>query len=171
MPLTTYTAGEVLTAASLNNNFSFAASSPTSRIWLHTFTSYGSSSTKIPRFTTTVVNSGSDITYADSASLGSTFTINTAGMYAVSCEFAGALAGEGETGISLNSNQLTTDVTSISAATRLAAAHAGAIAGDAALLTVSSIFYFAVNDVIRPHTSGLTPNVAARCAFQIVRLN
>lgn len=30
MPLTTYTAGEVLTAASLNNNFTFAAANPTS---------------------------------------------------------------------------------------------------------------------------------------------
>jgi hypothetical protein len=32
MPLTTYTAGEVLTAASLNANLSFAATNPTSKI-------------------------------------------------------------------------------------------------------------------------------------------
>ena len=32
MPLTTYTAGEVLTAASLNANFTFAAANPTSKI-------------------------------------------------------------------------------------------------------------------------------------------
>ena len=32
MPLTTYTSGEVLTAASLNANFTFAANNPTSKI-------------------------------------------------------------------------------------------------------------------------------------------
>jgi 3-deoxy-D-arabino-heptulosonate 7-phosphate (DAHP) synthase len=32
MPLTTYTAGEVLTAASLNANFTFAAANPVSKI-------------------------------------------------------------------------------------------------------------------------------------------
>jgi hypothetical protein len=32
MPLTTYTSGEVLTAASLNANFTFAAANPTSKI-------------------------------------------------------------------------------------------------------------------------------------------
>ena len=42
MPLTTYTAGEVLTAASLNANLSFAASSPASGLTLIASASYSS---------------------------------------------------------------------------------------------------------------------------------
>lgn len=41
MPLTTYTAGEVLTAASLNANLSFAASSPASGLTLISTTTIG----------------------------------------------------------------------------------------------------------------------------------
>jgi hypothetical protein len=43
MPLTTYTAGEVLTAASLNNNFTFAAANPTGMTLISTTTLTGAS--------------------------------------------------------------------------------------------------------------------------------
>ena len=42
MPLTTYTAGEVLTAASLNNNFTFAAANPVGGLSLISATTIGS---------------------------------------------------------------------------------------------------------------------------------
>jgi hypothetical protein len=42
MALTTYTAGEVLTAASLNNNFTFAAANPTGGLTLISSTTIGS---------------------------------------------------------------------------------------------------------------------------------
>jgi len=41
MPLTTYTAGEVLTAASLNNNFTFAAANPPGGLTLISTTTIG----------------------------------------------------------------------------------------------------------------------------------
>jgi hypothetical protein len=41
MPLTTYTAGEVLTAASLNNNFTFAAANPVGGLSLISATTIG----------------------------------------------------------------------------------------------------------------------------------
>jgi hypothetical protein len=42
MPLTTYTAGEVLTAASLNDNFTFAAANPPGGLTLITAQTIGS---------------------------------------------------------------------------------------------------------------------------------
>lgn len=147
------------------------AAAPTSRIRLHTLNGYGSSSTKIPRFTTTVVNSGSDITYADSASLGSTFTINTAGMYAILFQFSTSSAENPVVGLSLNSTELTTSVVSITAADILAAESVMGISGDNAVGSVSITFYFAVNDVIRPHTAGQTTTGSARCRFAIARVN
>lgn len=53
-------------------------------IRLNTANGYGSTNTKIRRFTNTVLNQGSDITYADSATLGASFTINTDGVYSIS---------------------------------------------------------------------------------------
>ena len=53
---------------------------------------YGSTNTKFRRFTTAVTNTGTDITYADSASNGGTFTINTTGMYTISFRDKDAVA-------------------------------------------------------------------------------
>jgi len=142
----------------------------TSRIWLNTHNGYGSSSNKIPRFTTTIINSGSDITYADSASLGSTFTINTAGMYAVMFQQGSPVNSSALVGISLNSTQLTTNVISITIADRLGVNKSFPESGDSAVGFVTSTFYFNVSDVIRPHTNGATPNTTSESQFMIVRL-
>lgn len=55
-----------------------------SMVRLNTANGYGSTNNKIRRFTNVVTNQGADITYADSATLGASFTINTAGVYAIS---------------------------------------------------------------------------------------
>ena len=148
-----------------------ASTAPTSRIWLHTHNGYGSSSTVIPRFSTTVVNSGSDITYADSATLGSTFTINTAGMYAITFCFNSALDGFAFMGISLNSTQLTTNIAAITASDRLSYARGIGASGQVGGLVATSTLYFAVSDVIRPHTNAEVPFTASECSFQIARVN
>lgn len=61
---------------------------PFSMIRVHTppggASGYGSTNTRFRRFTTTVTNQGSDITYADSVTLGGLFTVNVPGRYAIS---------------------------------------------------------------------------------------
>jgi hypothetical protein len=47
MPLTTYTAGEVLTAASLNDNFTFAAANPPGGLTLISTTTIGTTVSSI----------------------------------------------------------------------------------------------------------------------------
>lgn len=137
-----------------------------SMVRLNTTNGYGSTNTCIKRFTTTTTNQGTDITYADSATLGATLTVNTSGVYAISytdqCNTASTI------GISLNSAQLSTFVLSITAGTSLAAA-TSAFAGYVA--SVSWTGYLPAGSVIRPHgdgaLTGVNPNVGT---FTITRV-
>jgi len=56
---------------------------PRSEVTVDTGNGYGSTNTRLRRYSNIRKNIGSDITYADSATLGASFTINTAGIYAI----------------------------------------------------------------------------------------
>lgn len=117
---------------------------------------HGSTNNKIRRFTTTQSSTGTAITYADSAANGASFTINQAGMYEIFyCDdFSG---GASTHGISVNSAQLTTTITSITAANRLGYALSTAGGNPA---PVTRVVRLAAGDVIRPHTDG-TPDTTS----------
>ena len=55
-----------------------------SMVRLNNANGYGSTNTANRRFTNVVTNQGTDITYADSATLGASFTVNTNGVYSIS---------------------------------------------------------------------------------------
>lgn len=122
-----------------------------SQIRLNTSNGYGSTNTRILRYTNIVRNVGSDITYADSATLGASITINTPGIYSISGNYANAGAG-GHFGFSLNSTQLTTALASINVTDILTVSSCG----NSNSLSVYAAFtgYFNSGDVIRPHTDG-----------------
>jgi hypothetical protein len=146
--------------------FTGAVTTPLSYVRLNTANGYGSTNTKIRRFTNIVNNVGTDITYADSATLGGTFTINTAGVYSVSYsdQFTTAVT----MGISINSTQLTTGITSIAVSDVLSAS-ATAFAGYASV--ASGVFYAAATSVIRAHTdTGVTGATPTACQFTIARV-
>lgn len=82
-----------------------------SMVRLNTGNGQGSTNTAIHRFTTAVTNQGSDITYADSATLGGSFTVNTSGIYAIS--FSGAGTALTYQSITLNCTQLSTSPVSL----------------------------------------------------------
>lgn len=120
---------------------------------------YGSTNTKIRRFsTTTATFSGTnDIVFADSATNGSTFTINADGIYAVERHDGGTTTNS-VMGISVNSNQLTTNIGSITTAHRYAittmATANTSISTGVTLRCVSG-------DVIRAHDNGQFDNTGA----------
>ncbi len=120
-----------------------------STVRVATANGYGSTNTVIRRFSTVLANQGADITYTDSATLGASFLINTPGTYAITSvdQFSAAA----NSGISVNSAQLTTDIASITAANRLVECGTGGAnsRGCAAITAVLS-----AGDVVRPHTSG-----------------
>jgi hypothetical protein len=136
-----------------------------SMVRLHTTNGYGSTNTCILRWTTTVTNQGTDITYADSATLGSTFTINTSGVYALSCLFRTAVTSS-VVGFSLNSSQLSTSVASIAIADRLAVSQAFSVN---AFFSTSASLYLPAGSVIRTHADANAPQ-STDCGVIIVRV-
>lgn len=140
--------------------------SPQSMVRVHTSNGYGSGSTMIRRFTTIVTNQGTDITYADSASLGGTFTINAAGVYAIA--YADQANAAADFGLSLNSAQLTTAVASITTATRLIMAATPAANASNAVSWVGAL---SATDVIRAHTAATAVGTAPdRTTLTITRV-
>lgn len=120
-----------------------------SSVWVYTFNGYGSTNTKIVRFASTVVNTGSAITYADSATLGASFTINEVGLYTAT--YWESFDTDGGFGISLNSSQLTTAISSITISDIAVIGRTVAIGKGTSVTVCLSL---RPGDVLRPHTNG-----------------
>lgn len=118
------------------------------------YTGHGSTNTRILRATTIDINVGTSITYADSATLGASFTINDDGVYAFTMQCRPG-AASAVAGFSLNTTTPTTSISSVSNAERLGFAQSYAVNSS---FTVSYIGYFSVGDVVRPHDDGGTQN-------------
>lgn len=138
----------------------------TSTVRLNTANGYGSTNNKIRRFTNVVLNQGSDITYADSATLGASFTINTSGMYAVSYTDNTTGASGASIGVSLNSSQLTTSIAAITVSDVLAIDNS---ASASYMGCASGVFYLSSGDVVRAHTDGGATG-ASQTVFTISRV-
>jgi hypothetical protein len=137
---------------------------PFSMVRLNTINGFGSTNTKIRRFLNTVTNQGADITYADSATLGASFTINTAGVYGIS--YSDQFTLSDQYGVSLNSASLTTSFNAIPVSEQVClTTNAGSAAGCAAVTV-----YLPAGSVLRPHTAGTGPGLTA-ALFTITRVS
>ena len=143
------TVGQVLTSGGAGVAPAFATQGGGSAVHLHTTNGFGSTNTVIRRWTTTITNTGSDITYADSATLGGTFTINTTGLYAIhySDEFNAAVIFMG---ISVNSSQLTTAVHTVTTADVIAINNCESASHPSG---VSIVVKLTAGDVVRAHAT------------------
>lgn len=128
---------------------------------------YGSTNTQILRYTTQATV-GTDFTYADSATLGGSWTIVRAGLYAMSLR--GAFSAASTFGITKNSSQLTTAIQSTTDGSVLNLARTPAAD---TMVGVAATRYLAVGDVIRAHggatTVGATNNATTH-EFHIARI-
>lgn len=138
---------------------------PASMVRVHTPNGYGSTNTVIRRFLTVGTTQGTDITYADSAANGASFTINTNGVYAVT--YIDAFNTASAFGVSLNSTQLTTNFSGITNTTRIASA---ACPSNDYAECATVVMYFSANDVIRPHTNAATTSGTNYQMFTITRV-
>jgi hypothetical protein len=135
---------------------------------VHTGNGHGSTSTKIRRFTTALTSVGTAITYADSSTLGGTFTINEDGIYAVKYRDAKG-AGASYFGISLNSAELTTSIDSITIASMVAFAStpSAGLPGE-----INAVVKLSAGDVVRAHTNAQTDaSTAATSQFTIRKVS
>lgn len=136
-------------------------------VTVHTGNGYGSTNTAIRRFTTTMTNTGTAITYADSATAGASFTINSDGVYEINYSDVGNNSGP-YFGISVNSAQLTTGIQSIAIANRLVMT---SVPIALALVPVTRIVRLAAGDVIRPHNGPVgAPDTTNYVCFSIRKI-
>ena len=137
-----------------------------SMIRLHTGNGHGSTNTKIRRFSTEVSNLGNAITYADSATLGASFTINEDGVYMISYN-DGLTSSAVTIGISLNSTELSTGIASITnTADRLNMVATGAANYTGACSWSGSL---EKGDILRLHGTG-TENFTNSANFTISKI-
>lgn len=136
-----------------------------SMVRVNTANGYGSTNTKIRRFTNVVTNQGTDITYADSATLGASFTINTNGVYAIG--FTDNFTAASWGGISINTASPNTNASSLPASELLSLVTNQANWG----MTNSCTLYLASGAVVRPHTDGAAVGTASNgVLFTITRV-
>jgi hypothetical protein len=136
-----------------------------SMVRLNTTNGYGSTNTRIRRFTNVVTNQGSDITYADSATLGATFTINSNGVYSIN--YTDSFSTGEFLGVSLNSSQLTTVIYSIAIGDVLAMSATASVNDPYSCTWVG---YLPSGSIVRAHCGAGTTGVAARGLFTITRV-
>ncbi len=137
-----------------------------SMIRLNTANGYGSTNTKYRRFLNTVINQGSDITYADSATLSSSFTINTSGIYSIS--YSDVFGGiSGYLGITLNDNQGATNIQSSTIANVLTINHTPAANWPG---NVATTVYLPAGSVINAKTDGVAYGGTDPVLFTITRV-
>lgn len=142
----------------------FGDKNPRSEVWLTNATGYGSTNTRIRYFATTVINTGSDITYTASSINGDSFTINTDGIYSV---YYGEYNSDARCGLSVNSNQLTTNIQSITNAHRLGFI-LGATNGQTPLCVVRP---FQAGDVVRVHNGTTLPTATGSDVDSMFRIS
>lgn len=127
-----------------------------SEVIVHTGNGHGSTNTKIRRYTTAKINTGTGITYADSAANGCSFTFNESGFYKVRIKDASS-SGACNYGFSIDSAQLTTNIESITDSFRMILVTTSAAniqLGETELIKIVA------GSVGRVHTDG-SPNLAS----------
>jgi hypothetical protein len=138
-----------------------------SMVRLNTGNGQGSTNTAIHRFLTTVTNQGSDITYADSATLGGSFTINTSGIYAVS--FSGAATAVSYQSITLNCTQLSTSPVSLTNVSEVLSIGYSTAANNST--STSWTGYLPATSIVRAQGTVSTSLTTPAAQFTIVRVS
>lgn len=140
-----------LQADATNWNIIAVSKLPSSQVSVTGGNGHGSTNTKIRRFTSSSTV-GTAITYADSAANGGSFTINEDGVYTISYRDAVTGAGSGAPfGITVNSAELTTNITSAQEADVLMLTTA--VSADQAYQSAVT-FRASATQIVRAHTNG-----------------
>lgn len=121
----------------------------------------GSTNTAVWRFSSVAESGGSDITYASSATLGDSWTINTTGLYSVSLSSANETT---TADICICKNE----ITRVNSANSLSHSR---MVGAGPIVNQASVVYLIAGDVIRVNSDVLgTPSTSAINGFNIARI-
>jgi hypothetical protein len=133
----------------------------------HTYGGFGSTDTKIMRFTTmpTLTNTLFTENHA-SGYTGNTkgleITIQRTGIYSITFTSGGSTTVKQNVGLSYDSAERTTDVASIANTNSLGFSTAPLLATTGATMAVTYCGYFVKGSILRPHLSGVVPTTAAQ---------
>ena len=148
----------------------------TSQLKLDTYAGYGSTDTKIIRFTTVTENIGNMFSenhgsgYSGNAK-GLEITINRSGVYSFGLSVQSAIDTAAGIGFSRDSNQLTTNILTITRSTALTHTYTVPSGGSTDILNTSITVYLRKNSVIRSHTvASPVPATASYCLFSCTYL-
>lgn len=125
-----------------------------SKVHLTGFTGFGGTNTKIARLTVNVNYDGMDIIYTDSVADASLFEVQEKGKYSFSLSSNTNGGSNTHNGLSLNSNQLTTNIDFVTPSDILNRSHE-ASGGYANGISITKDFN--KGDKVRIHTSGHSP--------------
>lgn len=138
-----------------------------SEVYVTTGSGHGSVGTKIRTYSSTVLNTGTDISYTSDATNGDYFTINTPGTYSVTVMDSNG--GVQTIGASKNSNQLSTNLASITNTHRLIICGTNAGSVPSTCTVVSNLV---AGDKIRMHDEGSADGAADNnSSFRITRVD
>lgn len=150
-----------------DNALAVGIAAPRSEVYVYSGNGYGSTNTMIRRFSTVGKNQGTAITYADSATVGASFTINEDGLYSIS--YSEQYSVGDHFGVSANSTQLTTAINNINAADRIL--HATTPQANYTG-RVSDSMQLTAGTVIRPHTTGQAAGTSmSLISFRITKVS
>lgn len=141
---------------------------PRSEVFVDTGNGHGSTGTKVRRFSNIRLNSGTAITYADSAAAGATFTINEDGIYSTNySDFKNA--GVVFFASVVNASSTTTNA---SALTYANGRRLGTNTSAASAVQVTSwTGKLLAGDVVRAMTDGTADSADSFCAFSITQVS
>lgn len=132
----------------------------TAQLRLNTYAGYGSSDTKIPRFTNSVENTGNMFTENHSTGYNSNaeglkITAQKSGKYFIGCYGVMASTG-GQIGVSLNAASLSTSLLSLTAS-QIVTGSAQASLSSSNHFGTSATIFLNKNDILRIHSDGFAP--------------
>ena len=136
-----------------------------SNVRLDTANGYGSTATKIRRFSNERVNIGSSLNCVDSATAGFSCTVLRSGFYFVS--YSDGFNGTAYQGLSLNASSLTNGIQALAANEMLAMNYQ--VTANTFTLSSWSGWLWA-GDIVRPHTNGDAIGSFNRTSFSMVGL-
>ena len=154
----------ILQESSLSGCWEIICEKITSQFRLNTYDGFGTTDTCIAYFSNVVSSTGNMHTLENNSSTGCIVTINKSGNY--SFGFAmnyGAFTTTADFGLSLNSTETSTGISSINEDDILSISSAvtNVVNGS----TVSYTGYFKKNDMIRTHADETAPNNHGKCIF------
>jgi len=136
-----------------------------SSVRVDTANGYGSTGTKIRRFSNTRDNIGVDVEYVDSATNGASFTAKSDGLYNIS--YTDNFVSASDMGISKNASSLVTNFNALSASERVAY---GTTTANTVNDNACTQVYLVAGDTIRPHAQGVASGTAAQSIFTMSKV-